>query len=215
MVLMWIGLIEGGLWQNTIAKPNPCQRLPHRGMQYDRQVPQALREKIPNQKFEQIECLQLNKHKKICKYHFVLVNCQTEYIGQVNSTSFFVQTTMKRGRVNTYYRMREFEKTKETTSVSSKDIVAALNLQHNCDEGKCPMKKTKTMQLERQDTSIKINQICHANLNKYILNAASCHAPEEHQRLGNMFFRQVGAREIAVGLETGLEIWEQACFPDS
>ncbi|KNZ55311.1 hypothetical protein VP01_2716g3 [Puccinia sorghi] len=29
------------------------------------------------------------------------------------------------------------------------DIVAELNLQHNCDEGKCPIKKTKTIQLKR------------------------------------------------------------------
>ncbi|POV99178.1 hypothetical protein PSHT_13647 [Puccinia striiformis] len=94
--------------------------------------------------------------------HFVLVNTARsgKYVAQVNSVwksgaSFFAHVTrLQRSKINDFYMMREFTKTSTTCLIKVKDIVATLNLQHNCHDGKCTIEKTKVTRVERQETNV-------------------------------------------------------------
>ncbi|KAI7963681.1 hypothetical protein MJO29_004108 [Puccinia striiformis f. sp. tritici] len=109
-----------------------------------------------------LRLIELNKHESIKKAHFVLVNTARsgKYVAQVNSVwksgaSFFAHVTrLQRSKINDFYMMREFTKTSTTCSIKVKDIVATLNLQHNCHDGKCTIEKTKVTRVERQETNV-------------------------------------------------------------
>ncbi|PLW39952.1 hypothetical protein PCASD_06815 [Puccinia coronata f. sp. avenae] len=89
-------------------------------------IPPSLRTQFPS-----LEFCQIIKSSNVA-----------EYIGCVNSiwntSAMFVVflTKMKDAGVNPYYGMQQFSKTNAAGFVLSSDIVATLNLQHNCFDGK-------------------------------------------------------------------------------
>ncbi|POW04026.1 hypothetical protein PSTT_10725 [Puccinia striiformis] len=177
----------------------------------------ALQREFPGRDFRHIACLQLNKHERISRDYFVLVKSTTseEYIGRVNSiwsvsTHIFVNVTkFQMADFRGYYGMTEFCKTTDTCSVESKDIVCTLNLQHNCHDGRCPIKMNKTTQIERQEASTRIRQVCHTDQERFILNLTSFHAPKAHRRMSANAFSRVVPETCVAGLNEGHEIWRK------
>ncbi|KAI9616212.1 hypothetical protein KEM48_005304 [Puccinia striiformis f. sp. tritici PST-130] len=100
------------------------------------------------------------KKIKLTKEEKVNTARSGKYVAQVNSVwksgaSFFAHVTrLQRSKINDFYMMREFTKTSTTCSIKVKDIVATLNLQHNCHDGKCTIEKTKVTRVERQETNV-------------------------------------------------------------
>ncbi|KAI9602047.1 hypothetical protein KEM48_000993 [Puccinia striiformis f. sp. tritici PST-130] len=180
-------------------------------------IPTALQREFPGRDFRHIACLQLNKHERISRDYFVLVKSTTseEYIGRVNSiwsvsTHIFVNVTkFQMADFRGYYGMTEFCKTTDTCSVESKDIVCTLNLQHNCHDGRCPIKMNKTTQIERQEASTRIRQVCHTDQERFILNLTSFHAPKAHRRMSANAFSRVVPETCVAGLNEGHEIWRK------
>jgi hypothetical protein len=84
-----------------------------------------------------------------------------------------------------------------------------LNLQHNCFDGECQVKKNKRTEVERQDTSICLNQVCHTNDVDFILNSASFHAPDEHRRIAHLTIMPIQPDELVEGMDQGHEIWNE------
>ncbi|POW03001.1 hypothetical protein PSHT_11868, partial [Puccinia striiformis] len=76
------------------------------------------------------------------------------------------------------------------------DIVATLNLQHNCHNGKCTIEKTKMTRIERQETNVRVCQVCHADSKNYILNSVPFHASEEHQQMANLSVGEIDTEDI-------------------
>ncbi|KAA1085931.1 hypothetical protein PGT21_024622 [Puccinia graminis f. sp. tritici] len=67
-----------------------------------------------------------------------------------------------------------------------KDILVTLNLQHNCHDGKCLIKKTKMVQAERQDT-------------------------EEHRHMNNLIFHQIDSEDFVEAMSEGHLKWKAHC----
>ncbi|KNZ47722.1 hypothetical protein VP01_61g10 [Puccinia sorghi] len=126
---------------------------------------------------------------------------------QSNFILFVVR--MKASTIIPSYRMREFVTTNEACLAISTDNVCTLNLQHNCFDGKCQVKKTKVVRIERQDTIVRRNEVCHTDRVKYILNSASFHAPEEHRRMACLSISRVQPAEVVNGMHKGFEIWRK------
>ncbi|KNF02209.1 hypothetical protein PSTG_04708 [Puccinia striiformis f. sp. tritici PST-78] len=55
---------------------------------------------------------------------------------------------------NELYSMREVSRTRTKQYVNVNEIEACINVQHNCDKGNCPIRKTKPSLIERQETEI-------------------------------------------------------------
>ncbi|KAI9603488.1 hypothetical protein KEM48_001443 [Puccinia striiformis f. sp. tritici PST-130] len=55
---------------------------------------------------------------------------------------------------NELYSMREVSRTQTKQYVNVNEIEACINVQHNCDKGNCPIRKTKPSLIERQETEI-------------------------------------------------------------
>ena len=85
-----------------------------------------------------------------------------------------------------------------------------LNLQHNCYSGQCKVKKTKAVQVERQDSILRRNEVCHTDSIRYILNSASFHAPEEHRRMADVPLSPIEPARIVDGMNVeGFQIWSE------
>ncbi|POW15533.1 hypothetical protein PSTT_02151, partial [Puccinia striiformis] len=127
---------------------------------------------------------------------FSLVNSARsgEYIAQVNSVwkhsaSFFAHVTKFKGsKMNTFYMMREFVKTNKACSIMVQDIMATLNLQHNCHDGECLIEKTKVTEVERQDTDV-----------------------EEYWRLTRLSYNQPTEEDIVTAMTGGHLAWKGHC----
>jgi hypothetical protein len=68
-------------------------------------------------------------------------------------------------------------------------------------------KKKKRTQVERQDTSICLNQVCHKNKVDFILNLDSFHAPNKHQRMAHLTIVPIQPDELVEVMDQGHEIW--------
>ncbi|POW12917.1 hypothetical protein PSTT_04165 [Puccinia striiformis] len=84
--------------------------------------------------------------------------------------------------------MREFTKTSTTCSIKMNDIVATLNLQHNCHNGKCTIEKTKMTRIERQETNV-----------------------EEHQQMANLSVGEIDTEDIVTAMAQGHLNWKSHC----
>ncbi|POW11283.1 hypothetical protein PSHT_08506 [Puccinia striiformis] len=129
---------------------------------------------------------------------YVIVKVNTarsgKYVAQVNSVwksgaSFFAHVTrLQQSKINDFYMMREFTKTSTTCSIKVKDIVATLNLQHNCHDGKCTIEKTKVTRVERQETDV-----------------------EEHRQMANLSVIEIDTEDIVTAMAKGHLKWKSHC----
>ncbi|KAI7943556.1 hypothetical protein MJO28_011084 [Puccinia striiformis f. sp. tritici] len=78
------------------------------------------------------------------------------------------------------------KRTVYTAVVNAKDLAGSINVQHNCQLGNCPILKTKSTFMERQETSEKTDDVVHSDHDRYIINAASLRNAELHRLLSNM-----------------------------
>ncbi|KAJ4467657.1 hypothetical protein C8J55DRAFT_394516, partial [Lentinula edodes] len=70
------------------------------------------------------------------------------------------------------YGMRQIELTTEHVLVRLQDILCVVNVQHNCCDNRCPVKRTATVMKEREDSQAKEMRVEHLNGGSLILNAA-------------------------------------------
>ncbi|KAJ3875201.1 hypothetical protein F5051DRAFT_462159 [Lentinula edodes] len=76
------------------------------------------------------------------------------------------------GEWHPHYGMRQIELTTEYLLVRLQDILCVVNVQHNCCDNKCPVKRVATVMKEREDSQVKELRVEHINGGSLILNAA-------------------------------------------
>jgi hypothetical protein len=88
-----------------------------------------------------------------------------------------------------------------------KALNTVLNVQHNCHDGKCVVGSNKFKQVERQDTTIPLHHIIHAENPSYILNSASFYSAETHRRLADIDQLEVTPAVWSQAIDTGVKKW--------
>ncbi|POW05994.1 hypothetical protein PSHT_10535, partial [Puccinia striiformis] len=171
-------------------------------------VPTSLATQFTNGNVLQVSQLQLNRHEVVHKNSFVLVVTGTkveEYVGFVSSIwiaggSFFAHVTkMKQSAIHPFYGMRQFDKINQTCAVHTRRVntdedltcrilyarqtfsIIATPLDFELQTPSIPGGR-----IERLETTIKTPEVQHLNYSSFILNSASLHAPEAHQRVANL-----------------------------
>ncbi|KAI7961259.1 hypothetical protein MJO28_001748, partial [Puccinia striiformis f. sp. tritici] len=167
-------------------------------------VPTSLATQFTNGNVLQVSQLQLNRHEVVHKNSFVLVVTGTkveEYVGFVSSIwiaggSFFAHVTkMKQSAIHPFYGMRQFDKINQTCAVHTRRVntdedltcrilyarqtfsIIATPLDFELQTPSIPGGR-----IEQLETTIKTPEVQHLNDSSFILNSASLHAPEAHQR---------------------------------
>ncbi|KAE9398997.1 hypothetical protein BT96DRAFT_957440 [Gymnopus androsaceus JB14] len=76
------------------------------------------------------------------------------------------------GEWHSRYGMREIELTTEYQLVRPQDIQCVVNIQHNCSDNGCPVKRTATVMKEREESKEKELRVEHVNSDSLIVNTA-------------------------------------------
>ncbi|KAI7950043.1 hypothetical protein MJO28_008864 [Puccinia striiformis f. sp. tritici] len=113
----------------------------------------------------------------------------------------------KLGLVDTYYNMRQLERTAHVCVLNARWIQGCMNVQHNCHMGKCPVKLTKTTLMEQQETTVKTLQVEHVDHAHYVINSASLHEPQLHQMVSGLAVGNPNEEQWASAIANGFAVW--------
>ncbi|POW08999.1 hypothetical protein PSTT_07118 [Puccinia striiformis] len=97
--------------------------------------------------------------------HIGSVQSLWEYHSRSRSKFYIHFDEFKIHEFNELYSMREVSCTQTKQHVNVNEIEACINVQHNCDKGKCPIKKTKPSLIEHEETEIMTAQVEHSDNN--------------------------------------------------
>ncbi|KAI9610141.1 hypothetical protein H4Q26_007140 [Puccinia striiformis f. sp. tritici PST-130] len=135
-------------------------------------VPQQLIDHCSSQNIKQVCQVQITKHVILENGCFVSIQSHgsRRRIGSVQSLWEYHSRTRSKfyihfNEFNELYSMREVSRTQTEQYVNVNEIEACINVQHNCDKGDCPIKKTKPSLIERQETGIMTAQVEHFVIN--------------------------------------------------
>jgi hypothetical protein len=67
------------------------------------------------------------------------------------------------------------------------------------------------VQAERQDTPMRVQQVCHTNSKHYILNSVSFHESKEHRHMNNLIFHQIDSEDVVEAMSEGHLKWKAHC----
>ncbi|KAI9620260.1 hypothetical protein H4Q26_013829 [Puccinia striiformis f. sp. tritici PST-130] len=101
------------------------------------------------------------------------VNSLWEVVGSRRASCYVELTGFDFTGADGHYEMCGLKRTVYTAVVNAKDLAGSINVQHNCQLGNCPILKTKSTFMERQETSEKTDDVVHSDHDRYIINAAS------------------------------------------
>ncbi|KNF05470.1 hypothetical protein PSTG_01280 [Puccinia striiformis f. sp. tritici PST-78] len=65
--------------------------------------------------------------------------------------------------------------------------------------------------IERQETDVRVCQVCHADSKNYILNSVPFHASEEHQQMANLSVGEIDTEDIVTAMAQGHLNWKSHC----
>ncbi|EFP76249.1 uncharacterized protein PGTG_02690 [Puccinia graminis f. sp. tritici CRL 75-36-700-3] len=145
--------------------------------------------------------LKLFQHDVLKKDYFVLVKKNTtvgstkdiECVESIWSASLKSQTQyfikarrFSQGPIHPFYHMKELYATNHIDYFEASDICACLNVQHNCQSGRCQVargSRNKGPNYEGNQTTLKIR---HNDKKSFILNSASLRDPVTHRELAGI-----------------------------
>ncbi|KAJ3712456.1 hypothetical protein C8R42DRAFT_594627, partial [Lentinula raphanica] len=90
---------------------------------------------------------------------------------QGNASYLTVQRAIA-GELHPRYGMRQVELMNEFELVLPQDVLCVANIQHNCCDNKCPVKRTGSVMKEREESKEKVLRVEHINTGSLILNTA-------------------------------------------
>ncbi|KAG0139715.1 hypothetical protein CROQUDRAFT_28672, partial [Cronartium quercuum f. sp. fusiforme G11] len=82
-----------------------------------------------------------------------------------------------------------------------------LNVQHNCHEAKCLVKKNCVQFIKRTVTSIQGYQVVHNNYNSYLLNSGTLYSAALHCQWADMKILHVTSGSWKHAIVKGLDFW--------
>ncbi|KAA1120082.1 hypothetical protein PGT21_037131 [Puccinia graminis f. sp. tritici] len=168
----------------------------------------------------QILQVHLDRHNMIDKGTFVAVghSLTSELgIGKIKSlwevrtengvTYFGHLDVYKLMDVDPYYMMRSLRRTDRTVTVNAKFFRGAVNVQHDCHGSKCVLDKLASTRKERQASQGTCWGIRHLDEDRYILNSASLHDPQLHERILELPPTTFSPAEWAECIKLGHHSW--------
>ncbi|KNZ57692.1 hypothetical protein VP01_2098g2 [Puccinia sorghi] len=194
--------------QDTTHPTFPIQTTTKLASPDESPIPQELKLLDPKATFVQIAQASDSKFSGVGKVNSVWKSTHGNRI-----TFFCHLTTFVPGDVEPHYDMRQLVRAKQDLVVNVKNIVGCVNIQHNCHRGKCPIVKTKTTQMERQETDIKDWQVEHSDDQHFIINSASLHDPALHQRTSNLPLVTPTPRDWSQAMAHGFAVWTNSPIP--
>jgi hypothetical protein len=81
-------------------------------------------------------------------------------------------------------------------------------LQHNCQNGNCPLTNSKTVRIERINSQVKALEVTHQDQKRYILNSCALNAIDFRQHVANLDFKEIEPLEWLNAFHEGLEQWK-------
>ncbi|OAV95271.1 hypothetical protein PTTG_09104 [Puccinia triticina 1-1 BBBD Race 1] len=114
------------------------------------------------------------------------------------------------GEVDGFYNMRTVTRRPGGTFISVANLVAKLNMQHNCHRGECPVCLTKRVRVEQQDTNKFTGEVAHTNEDNYVVNLASLLSTLAHRKFSDIAFEAIPDHGYVEALHEGLAKWHAA-----
>ncbi|KAH9819446.1 hypothetical protein DFH28DRAFT_924804 [Melampsora americana] len=184
-------------------------------------LPEAISVTRPDVSWERVTCLILPNNQKVEDSTFLwikpanqtsneLIACVKSMwkpVGEEPSKCMIEMKYCTRGIIHPFYSMREIAKTDDSVFLKPNALNTVLNVQHNCHDGKCVLGSNKFKQVERQDTTIPLHHIIHAENPSYILNSASFYSAETHWRLADIDQLEVTPAVWSQAIDTGVKKW--------
>ncbi|KAJ3841467.1 hypothetical protein F5878DRAFT_610142 [Lentinula raphanica] len=90
---------------------------------------------------------------------------------QGNASYLTIQRAIA-GELHPRYGMHQVELTNEFELVLPQDVLCIANVQHNCCDNKCPVKRTGSVMKEREESKEKVLRVEHIDPGSLILNTA-------------------------------------------
>ncbi|POW14508.1 hypothetical protein PSTT_02924 [Puccinia striiformis] len=92
-------------------------------------------------------------------------------------------------------------------SVSSRGIFARVFTFGNHNPSLCPLKKTKALRMEHQQTAAKTWQVEHTDTRHFLINSASLHDVDLHRTISDVSVPILTADDWLDAMTRGLEVW--------
>ncbi|KNF03646.1 hypothetical protein PSTG_03167 [Puccinia striiformis f. sp. tritici PST-78] len=92
-------------------------------------------------------------------------------------------------------------------SVSSRGIFARVFTFGNHNPSLCPLKKTKALRMEHQQTAAKTWQVEHTDTRHFLINSASLHDVDLHRTISDVSVPILTADDWLDAMTQGLEVW--------
>ncbi|KAI8449317.1 hypothetical protein BY996DRAFT_8689944 [Phakopsora pachyrhizi] len=106
--------------------------------------------------------------------------------------------------------MRTLKKLNREESISAKNVLSGVNVQHHCAGAICLIKRALPMRLERQVTDIMLKEIHHNfNFNLYVINTALLRSQEYHHDSARIPTPQIQPFDALNAVHDGLSEWKK------
>ncbi|KAI9620308.1 hypothetical protein H4Q26_013878 [Puccinia striiformis f. sp. tritici PST-130] len=180
-------------------------------------VPEGLKSHLPSQQIFQHEAIQwtahrvrsiqdnlATKHQPGCIEHL----WEARYKGNV---SYWVcYTEYEAGGVDSYYQMRGIRKTELKKYANIQDVVATINVQHNCHAAGCVVAATGRVVLEREESEENNNIVMHTKSTKYIVNSSELPGTTALRDWADVPRGEEEIQDLIGMLKDGLAAWVQS-----
>ncbi|KAA1110820.1 hypothetical protein PGT21_032339 [Puccinia graminis f. sp. tritici] len=129
-------------------------------------------------------------------------------IKQPHRTRFVINLThfCKKG-ISRFYRMRILEKTGSHDYYSVSDIKACLNIQHDCNSGRCQIIPNNGSDSKKGEGAPPANILVHSDDKQFILNSASLHSVVAHRQLASFHLEPISPLTWKSAIAEGMKEW--------
>ncbi|OAV86099.1 hypothetical protein PTTG_30083 [Puccinia triticina 1-1 BBBD Race 1] len=187
-------------------------------------VPPALASHLPGSSWRQLAEISLTSKDVLRVSSFILYQSKggtgRPDVGRVDmlweaekptgSFLFVCLTPFEFGGISEFYNMREIFQAGEGQFISVQNIVAVINVQHDCHKSKCSVTLSKKVRVERQDTENLVGELTHANKTSYIVNVAALSSPLAHREFSEIHLQRVEPLAQIRCLHEGITQWHLA-----
>ena len=95
----------------------------------------------------------------------------------------------------------------ECNPLYQQDILAVLNVQHDCISGRCQTVQTTVPAEGPHEGQTVAMNMSHSSYNSYILNVASHHAARAHRLVSSLSFTEHNPHQVQQIVEESVKIW--------
>ncbi|KAA1076465.1 hypothetical protein PGT21_007921 [Puccinia graminis f. sp. tritici] len=150
------------------------------------EVPASLQAHLSGKKLYQVPGVQLDAHRVLKKGQFMLVGRRDdsgnisagciEHIWEARRRSqityWVCYTEFDKAGIDDFYQMRMITRTSVKKFVHIGEVLASMNVQHNCHLGGCPVTYTGIVRIEREESEENNATVSHRDSLNFVVNSA-------------------------------------------